>query len=95
MDNDYLAPVSGGNGLRGIVDAMMGAANSYEYEMIYASPYPPFGEVVDYTKIRMERLHLSWMEYGRLLIHDPTLSEYRFVGPVIWRPELSGSFQFL
>ena len=21
--------------------------NSYEYEMIYASPYPPFGEVVD------------------------------------------------
>ena len=25
-------------------------SNSYEYEMIYASPYPPFGEVVDYTK---------------------------------------------
>ena len=26
------------------------SSNSYEYEMIYASPYPPFGEVVDYTK---------------------------------------------
>lgn len=25
-------------------------SNSYEYEMIYASPYPPFGEVVDYTE---------------------------------------------
>ena len=25
-------------------------SNSYEYEMIFASPYPPFGEVVDYTE---------------------------------------------
>lgn len=24
------------------------SSNSYIYEMIYASPYPPFGEVVDY-----------------------------------------------
>ncbi len=34
-------------------------SNSYEYEMIYANPYPPFGEVVDYTKNADERLHLS------------------------------------
>lgn len=25
-------------------------SNSYKYEMIYASPYPPFGEVVDYKE---------------------------------------------
>lgn len=25
-------------------------SNSYEHEMIFASPYPPFGEVVDYTE---------------------------------------------
>ena len=29
---------------------MMKGVTAIEYEMIYASPYPPFGEVVDYTE---------------------------------------------
>ena len=68
-------------------------SNSYEYEMIYASPYPPFGEVVDYTKMRMERLHLSWMEYGRIII---LISLF---GIRLWsshlKTELSGIFPIL
>lgn len=67
--------------------------SSYEYEMIYASPYPPFGEVVDYTKMRMERLHLSWMEYGRIII---LISLF---GIRLWsshlKTELSGIFPIL
>ena len=34
-------------------------SNSYEYEMIFARQYPPFGEVVDYTENSDERLRLS------------------------------------
>ena len=33
-------------------------SNSYEYEMLFASPYPPFGEVVDYT------INAEWDNYA-------------------------------
>jgi len=67
-------------------------SNSYEYEMIYASPYPPFGEVVDYTKNADGTITLIvdgvWPDYN---------SDLAFRNTVVVLPfeELSDTFPIL
>lgn len=65
-------------------------SNSYEYEMIYASPYPPFGEVVDYIKNADGTITLIvdgvWPDYN---------SDLAFRNKVVVRPFEDGTFQYL
>ena len=65
-------------------------SNSYEYEMIYASPYPPFGEVVDYTKNADGTLTLIvdgvWPDYN---------SDLAFRNTVVVQPFEDGTFRYL
>lgn len=65
-------------------------SNSYEYEMIYPSPYPPFGEVVDYTKNTDGTITLIvdgvWPDYN---------SDLAFRNTVIVQPFEDGTFQYL
>lgn len=64
--------------------------NSYEYEMIYARPYPPFGEVVDYTENADGTITLIvdgvWPDYN---------SDLAFRNTVIVRPFEDGTFRYL
>lgn len=64
--------------------------NSYEYEMIYASPYPPFGEVVDYTKNADGTITLIvdgvWPDYN---------SDLAFRNTVVVQPFEDGTFRYL
>ena len=64
--------------------------NSYEYEMIYASPYPPFGEVVDYTKNADGTITLIvdgvWPDYN---------SDLAFRNTVVVLPFEDGTFRYL
>ena len=64
--------------------------NSYEYEMIYASPYPPFGEVVDYTENADGTLTLIvdgvWPDYN---------SDLAFRNTVVVQPFEDGTFRYL
>lgn len=66
------------------------AKNSYTYEMIYASPYPPFGEVVDYKKQEDGTIILYvdgvWADYN---------SDYAFTNEVVVRPLENGKFRYL
>lgn len=65
-------------------------SNSYEYEMIYASPYPPFGEVVDYTENADGTLTLIvdgvWPDYN---------SDLAFRNTVVVQPLEDGTFRYL
>ena len=65
-------------------------SNSYEYEMIYASPYPPFGEVVDYIKNADGTITLIvdgvWPDYN---------SDLAFRNMVVVRPFEDGTFWYL
>ena len=65
-------------------------SNSYEYEMIYASPYPPFGEVVDYTKNADGTITLIvdgvWPDYN---------SDLAFRNTVVVQPFEDGTFRYL
>ena len=65
-------------------------SNSYEYEMIYASPYPPFGEVVDYTKNVDETITLIvdgvWPDYN---------SDLAFRNTVVVQLFEDGTFRYL
>lgn len=66
------------------------SSNSYEYEMIYASPYPPFGEVVDYTKNADGTITLIvdgvWPDYN---------SDLAFRNTVVVQPFADGTFRYL
>ena len=65
-------------------------SNSYEYEMNYASPYPPFGEVVDYIKNADGTITLIvdgvWPDYN---------SDLAFRNMVVVRPFEDGTFRYL
>ena len=65
-------------------------SNSYGYEMIYASPYPPFGEVVDYTKNADGTITLIvdgvWPDYN---------SDLAFRNTVVVQPFADGTFRYL
>lgn len=66
------------------------SGNSYEYEMIYGSPYPPFGEVVDYTENVDGTITLIvdgvWPDYN---------SDLAFRNTVVVRPFEDGTFRYL
>lgn len=63
---------------------------AYEYEMIYASPYPPFGEVVDYTENADGTITLIvdgvWPDYN---------SDLAFRNTVVVQPFEDGTFRYL
>ena len=65
-------------------------SNSYEYEMIYASPYPPFGEVVDYTENADGTITLIvdgvWPDCN---------SDLAFRNTVVVQPFEDGTFRYL
>ena len=64
--------------------------NSYEYEMIYASPYPPFGEVVDYKENTDGTITLIvdgvWTDYN---------SDLAFRNEIVVQPFEDGTFRYL
>ncbi len=64
--------------------------NSYPYEMIYASPYPPFGEVIDYRENTDGTLTLIvdgvWPDYD---------SDCAFTNRIVVLPFADGSFRYL
>lgn len=65
-------------------------SNSYEYEMIFASPYPPFGEVVDYTVNADGTITLIvdgvWADYN---------SDLAFTNRIVVQPFGDGTFRYL
>lgn len=65
-------------------------SRSYEYEMIYASPYPPFGEVVDYTENADGTITLIvdgvWPDYN---------SDLAFRNVIKVEPFEDGTFRYL
>ena len=65
-------------------------SNSYEYEMIFASPYPPFGEVVDYTENSDGTISLVvdgvWADYN---------SDIAFTNRIVVQPFRDGTFRYL
>ena len=65
-------------------------SNSYEYEMIYASPYPPFGEVVDYKENMDGTITLIvdgvWPDYN---------SDLAFRNEIVVQPFEDGTFRYL
>ena len=64
--------------------------NSYEHEMISASPYPPFGEVVDYTENSDGTITLIvdgvWADYN---------SDCAFTNRIVVKPFEDGTFRYL
>ena len=64
--------------------------DSYHYEMIYASPYAPFGEVVDYTKNSDGTITLIvdgvWPDYN---------SDCAFTNKIVVQPFSDGTFRYL
>lgn len=65
-------------------------SNTYEYEMIFASPYPPFGEVVDYTENPDGTITLVvdgvWADYN---------SDLAFTNTIVVQPFGDGTFRYL
>ena len=65
-------------------------SNSYEHEMIFASPYPPFGEVVDYTENPDGTITLVvdgvWADYN---------SDLAFTNIIVVQPFEDGTFRYL
>lgn len=66
------------------------SSNTYTYEMIYASPYPPFGEVVDYRYNEDGTITLIvdgvWADYN---------SDFAFQNVIVVQPFEDGSFRYL
>lgn len=62
----------------------------YEYEMIFSSPYPPFGEVVDYTKNPDGSITLIvdgvWADYN---------TDLAFTNTIVVQPFADGTFRYL
>lgn len=65
-------------------------SDSYEYARIYASPYPPFGEVVGYAENEDGTLALTvdavWPDYN---------SDFAFQNTVVVQPLEDGTFRYL
>ena len=65
-------------------------SNSYEHEMIFASPYPPFGEVVDYTENPDGTITLVvdgvWADYN---------SDLAFTNIIVVQPFDDDTFRYL
>ena len=65
-------------------------SNSYEYEMIFASQYPPFGEVIDYTENPDGTITLVvdgvWADYN---------SDRAFTNTIVVQPFDDGTFRYL
>lgn len=65
-------------------------SNSYEYEMIFASQYPPFGEVIDYTENPDGTITLVvdgvWADYN---------SDCAFTNTIVVQPFDDGTFRYL
>lgn len=65
-------------------------SDSYEHEMIYAKPYPPFGEVVDYTENTDGTITLIvdgvWPDYN---------SDLAFRNTIVVQPFEDGTFRYL
>jgi len=65
-------------------------SDSYQYEMIFASPYPPFGEVVDYRENADGTITLFvdgvWADYN---------SDYAFTNQIVILPLENGRFRYL
>ncbi len=65
-------------------------SNSYQYERISASPYPPFGEVVDYVEHTDGTITLFvdgvWADYN---------SDYAFTNKIVVQPLEDGKFRYL
>lgn len=68
----------------------MESSGSYPYEMIFASPYPPFGEVVDYTENSDGTITLIvdgvWPDYD---------SDLAFTNTIVVQPFSDGTFRYL
>ena len=66
------------------------SSNRYQYEMIFASPYPPFGEVVDYNENADGTITLFvdgvWADYN---------SDYAFTNQIVILPLENGRFRYL
>ncbi|MGL5434976.1 MAG: DUF6070 family protein [Lachnospiraceae bacterium] len=66
------------------------SSHSYEYEMIFASPYPPFGEVIDYTENADGTITLIvdgvWPDYN---------SDCAFTNRIVVQPFEDGTFRYL
>lgn len=66
------------------------STDSYPYEMIFASPYPPFGEVIDYTENADGTITLIvdgvWPDYN---------SDYAFTNRIVVQPFEDGTFRYL
>ena len=64
--------------------------DSYEYEMIFPRQFPPFGEVVDYTRNNDGTLTLYvdgvWPDYD---------SDYAFTNRIVVQPFADGTFRYL
>ena len=65
-------------------------SGSYAHEMIFASPYPPFGEVVDYTENPDGTITLIvdgvWADYN---------SDLAFTNKIVVQPFEDGTFRYL
>ena len=64
--------------------------DSYEYEMIFARQFPPFGEVVDYKQGEDGTITLYvdgvWIDYN---------SDYAFTNQIVVQPFPDGTFRYL
>ncbi len=67
-----------------------GDSNSYEYEMVFARPYPPFGEVVDYMENGDGTITLIvdgvWADYN---------TDLAFTNRIVVQPFEDGTFRYL
>lgn len=65
-------------------------SGSYEYEMIFARQFPPFGEVIDYTQNADGTITLIvdgvWPDYN---------SDLAFRNTIVVRPFEDGTFRYL
>lgn len=65
-------------------------AGGYEYEMIFARQFPPFGEVVNYKQNEDGTITLYvdgvWIDYN---------SDYAFTNQIVVRPFPDGTFRYL
>lgn len=66
------------------------SSDSYPYEMIYSRPYPPFGEVIDYTENADGTITLFvdgvWPDYN---------SDCAFTNQIVVQPFEDGTFRYL